>query len=233
MNSSNRLLLIQSAADLGVPLDDPTVQVLERYLVLLNIWSARMNLTAVRDERGQVVRLLVDSLAVAPVLDSLLGRVSGKTVMDLGSGGGLPGVPVKAARPEWGMVLCESRKKKAEFLEEVARDLGLAGMSVYHGRAEDYGRDIGANQGGGVFDAVVVRGVGELGLLARTAGKLLGEKGVLVCMKGPEPADEIRSGERSLKKAGLVLRGIEYYELPEGAGRRSVVVLSREGDKNE
>ena len=116
MTPENRQLLIASAAALGIELDAAALDLLDRYLALLNKWNRAMNLTAEREEKKQVVRLLVDSLAGASVVP-----MTGK-VLDLGSGAGLPGYPVKFVRPSIEITLAESRRKKADFLRAVARE---------------------------------------------------------------------------------------------------------------
>lgn len=215
MLESNRELLIRGARDFGLELNHAQIKLIETYLAVLETWSARINLTAVKGEREQMVRLILDSMAPAVFLEK------GMRVMDMGSGAGLPGVPLMISVPGLSVMLAESRRKRVDFLRTVLRETGLAGAEVYHGRVEDYA--------GGVFDAVLARALGGLDQIARFAAGILKPGGLVIAMKGPEPGDEIESAGAALKKAGLSVREVRHYELPEGAGRRSLVVLIRSG----
>jgi len=220
MTPENLQLLIDSAAALGVSLDAAALDRLDRYLVLLNKWNKAVNLTAEREEKKQVVRLLVDSLAAATVVPD-----HGK-VLDLGSGGGLPGYPVKFVRPHIEITLAESRQKKADFLKAVARELGLTGVRVHAGRAEEL-----ANEGD-QFDVVLVRAVAELSELIASAASLLVPSGgcasgTLVAMKGPEPEAEIAAAAGVMAKTGLRVIEVRHYDLPGRDGRRSLVILGK------
>jgi 16S rRNA (guanine527-N7)-methyltransferase len=195
-----------------VPLDATALGLLEKYLALLNKWNEKINLTAVRKEREQVVSLLLDSLAVAMVVPDR------EKVLDVGSGAGLPGIPLKVARPGIDLTLAESRRKKADFLGAVARELGLRGVRVHPGRAEELAA-------GEKFGMVTARAVAELGELAALAGGLLGPGGRLVAMKGPDPEAELRAAQGALDRAGLRLDRVRRYELPAGGGSRSLVIL--------
>jgi 16S rRNA (guanine527-N7)-methyltransferase len=221
MKPENLGLLISSAAALGVPLDATALDLLGRYLDLLNKWNRALNLTAEREEKKQVVRSLVDSLAAATVAPEQ-GRV-----LDLGSGAGLPGYPIKFARPGIEITLAESRQKKADFLKAVARELGLTGVKVHAGRAEELGRE-----GEAKFDVVLVRAVAELSELVLIARPLLAASGrcvsgSLVAMKGPEPKAEIEAAAGAMERAGLRVLEVRYYDLLGRDGRRSLVILGR------
>lgn len=216
MNPENQKLLIDSAAALGVALDAAALDRLDRYLVLLNKWNRVLNLTAEREEKKQVVRLLVDSLAAATLVPA-----QGK-ILDWGSGAGLPGYPVKFARPAIDITLAESRQKKADFLKAVAREFSMVGVKVFSGRGEELAVDPAAR-----FEVVLVRAVAELRELVPAIGPLLADSGRMVAMKGPEPESEIAAAAGEMEKAGLRLLETRHYELPGRDGRRSLVVIGK------
>jgi 16S rRNA (guanine527-N7)-methyltransferase len=128
---SLRLRLCAGLAALHLRLDDNAIARLLDYVELLQRWNATYNLTAVRDPEEMVTRHLLDSLAIAPY-------VSGKTLADLGTGAGLPGIPLAIARPELQVTLNDSNHKKGAFMQQAAIDLGLKNVAVHVGRAEDW-----------------------------------------------------------------------------------------------
>jgi 16S rRNA (guanine527-N7)-methyltransferase len=221
MEIENRELLIRGALELGVGLGEDQVALLERYLALLEQWSQKINLTGIKDERGRVLTLLVDSLAAAAAVRKLGG--ASPRLLDLGSGAGLPGVPLKVVMPGLVLTLCESRLKKAAFLEEVVRELGLAGTVVYPGRAEDLARAGGARK----FNGVIARAVADLKELGRWSAPLLKAGGCLLAMKGPAPEAEIAAASRELARLGMAVTEVLAYALPEGEGRRTVVIVKK------
>ncbi|HUT52058.1 MAG TPA: 16S rRNA (guanine(527)-N(7))-methyltransferase RsmG [bacterium] len=213
MKPENKQLLIAGAAELGVQLSEFQAGLVDAYLSHLDKWAAKMNLTAVKGERERVVKLVLDSLALAPLLDQ------GMRVADVGSGAGLPGLPVKIARPDLYMTLIESRRKRADFLGEVERRLGLQGLTVFAGRAEEY-KDA-------PFDAALVRAVGRLGELALPCRKLVKQGGLVLAMKGPAPEKEIAEDDAQIQKTGFRIKELKHYRLPDGAGGRSIVVMEK------
>ena len=120
----------------GVDLEPRQLEHLSQYLGLLMRWNAKTNLTAIRDEESIVIRHFGESLFAARHL--FPNGVGASTVIDLGSGAGFPGIPLKICAPEIALTLIESQNKKATFLKEVARALGLQHVTVYNGRAEQF-----------------------------------------------------------------------------------------------
>lgn len=147
------------------------------YLDLLAHWNRRFNLTAVRDPAQAVTRHLLDSLAALP-------HLAGPRLLDLGSGAGLPGVPVALARLDWEVVLLERNGKKARFLTQVALTLPLANVTVVQVDAGRYRPAAG-------FDTITARAVAELSPLLRQARPLLAPGGQLVALKGRYPEAEM------------------------------------------
>ena len=164
-------------AALGLALAPAQVDALLDYLALLSRWNAVYNLTAVRDPREMVVRHLLDSLAIAP-------HVRGADIADLGSGAGLPGIPLAIADRDRHVYLVESNGKKARFLREVLRRLELANATVIEARAES--APVPSPSG-----AVTARALAALPELALLAGRWLAPGGALYAMKGPDHRDEV------------------------------------------
>jgi 16S rRNA (guanine527-N7)-methyltransferase len=202
------------ARELGVELDDQQVETLLAYLDLLYFWNASAGLTSV--DRDAAVRLHVcDSLAVLPDL------VGVGELVDLGSGGGLPGIPIAIARPHVRVVLVESKRRKASFLNEAVRTLRLGNCVVL----EEDARVLGAS--GRRFDALTARAFMPPAQVVELAAPMVAEGGILALLCGPQvDADEL-SGE---KHSGLLrLRSARAYRLPGSSESRRIIVLEREG----
>lgn len=170
---------------------------LERYVALLLAANVRMNLTRVV-EPDAVARLhLLDALAALPILDERAPREA----VDLGSGGGVPGIPLAIARPDMAWLLVDSVAKKAAFLRETAAELALGNVTVITDRAESLGRDEHHRERAHL---VTARACAPLPVLAELAMPLLASGGRLIAWKGPLTADdpEVRTGERALAVVG-------------------------------
>ena len=152
------------------------------YVALLKKWNGTYNLTAIRDEAEMLTQHLLDSLSVLPVLEK--SAPAGRRWADIGSGAGLPGIPLAIARPDLEMSLIETVEKKAAFQRQAKIELGLANVTVVNRRVEDVG--------GGVFDAVISRAFADLTDFVRLSGHLLAQGGRLYAMKGQLPEDEIK-----------------------------------------
>ncbi len=163
--------LATAALGLGVALDAATLARLLRYVELLLFWNDRVNLTAIRDAGGVVQKHLVDSLSVAPHLP---GRPH--ALVDVGSGAGFPGAVLAVVRPDLQVTLVESNQKKAAFLKTLARELGLARLTVIARRAETLPR--------GTFDVATSRATLELPAWLALGATLVRPGGLVIGMEG-------------------------------------------------
>lgn len=173
---SLRCELESGLSELG--LDIALAEPLLAYLALLQRWNKTYNLTAIRDPREMLVKHLLDSLAMHAHLDGI------DTLADLGTGAGLPGIPLALARPHLQVTLVESNGKKARFLREAVRQLQLANVKVAESRIEAFDAP-------GQFDAITARALATVPLILELGGHLLTPSGRLLAMKGVLPAEEI------------------------------------------
>lgn len=180
------------------------------YLDLLARWNRTYNLTAVRDPREMVPRHLLDSLAMAPFLGDIA------TLADLGTGPGLPGIPLAIARPRLHVTLVEANGKKARFLREAVRTLGLANAEVVESRIEALDRP-------GAFDAITARALATLPQILAFGAHLLGPGGRLLAMKGARPDDEIAALPPLWR-----VETLHRLAVPGLDGERHLVVVSRD-----
>ena len=170
--------LASGLAALGLELDTAQQQKLLNYVALIAKWNKVYNLTAVRDPEAMVTQHLLDSLTVLPHLAGVA------RLIDVGSGAGLPGIPLAIARPEWKVALLDSNHKKATFLRQACLELGLTNVEVICERVE-------LCRPGEAFDAVISRAFSDLGEFARLTAHLLTKDGKLYAMKGVYPHDEM------------------------------------------
>jgi 16S rRNA (guanine527-N7)-methyltransferase len=154
------------------------------YVALLGKWNAVYNLTAIRDPRQMVIQHILDSLAIVPHLM----RVEGAQVLDVGSGGGLPGVVLAIVEPRWQVTLNDIVQKKSAFQTQVKGSLGLANLSVANGRVESLWP---GTEGGRGFDVIVSRAFAELVDFVALARGAMAPDGRLWAMKGVRPDEEI------------------------------------------
>jgi 16S rRNA (guanine527-N7)-methyltransferase len=175
MEPDLRRLLTDGIATLGLSLDDGAIERLLAYQALLERWNGAYNLTAVRDPAQMVVRHLLDSLAVLPY-------VRGASLADLGTGAGLPGIPLAIAAPQRQVLLVDSNGKKVRFLREAIRTLQLSNVSALQSRVEAVR---------GTFDCITARAFASLGDMLSLGGHLLAADGIWLAMKGRASDEEL------------------------------------------
>ena len=180
------------------------------YLALLARWNATYHLTAIRDPRDMVAKHLLDSLAMQPFVRGL------RTLADLGTGPGLPGIPLAIATPALQVTLVESNGKKARFLREAARQLGLGNVQVAESRIEAF-------RPGTHFDAITARALATLPLILELGGHLPGPGGRLLAMKGVVPDEEIAT-----LPAGWRLAAVHPLRVPGLDAERHLVEVARD-----
>ncbi|WML89783.1 16S rRNA (guanine(527)-N(7))-methyltransferase RsmG [Thiothrix lacustris] len=158
-------------------MDAHETQLLNRYLQLLQRWNKVYNLTAVRDPAEMQSLHIADSISVAPYL-------RGETCLDVGSGAGLPGIPLAILQPERHFTLLDTNGKKTRFIQQAVLELGLKNVTVIQTRVESW-------QPAGHFDAIISRAFASLRDFVTFTGKHAGENGILYAMKGRYPASEL------------------------------------------
>ncbi len=207
---SEYLQPLQSGCEeIGLGLSDKQYELLLAYLALFAKWNKAYNLSAVRNPKDMISRHLLDSLSVVPALESL----SGKRFIDVGTGGGLPGIPLAIARPDLAIALLDSNGKKTRFLTQVKLELGLTNISVINTRVETY-------QPEEKYDVVISRAFASLEDMVSGCQHLLHENGCFAAMKGVFPKDELSS----IEKRYMVERSLALH-VPETVGERHLLII--------
>ncbi|HMW54535.1 MAG TPA: 16S rRNA (guanine(527)-N(7))-methyltransferase RsmG [Accumulibacter sp.] len=199
--------LAQGLHVLGIDLSHAAQNKLLAYVTLLDKWNKTYRLTGLKDPSLAVSHHLLDSLAILPFIE-------GKTLLDVGSGGGMPGIPLAIARPELGVVLLDSNAKKTAFLQQVAIELGLVNIAVHCGRVEAY-RPVAS------FSAISARAFSDLGEFVRLSRHLLQTGGHWLAMKGLRPQDEMAN-----LSVDVVVDAVHRLKVPGITGERHLVIMS-------
>jgi 16S rRNA (guanine527-N7)-methyltransferase len=217
-------LLQEQARQLGISLSPDQLSAFQIYCQVLLEWNARFNLTAITDEEGVRVRHFLDSLSCAravPDIDLPL------RALDVGSGAGFPGLPLKIAFPQIDLTLLEATGKKTRFLETLVHELGLAQVKVIQARAEEAAHQPDHRQG---YDLVVARALAPMATLAELTLPFARLGGIVVAQKGENPSDEIDAGKKAIDLLGGQLREVRAVDLPGLETTRHLVVLDKRAD---
>ncbi len=210
MARSDLLGMLQAGAEsLQLSLDDKTAQRMLAYVDLIEKWNRVYNLTAVKGRRNMVIRHVLDSLTVLP-------HLCGERLLDIGSGAGLPGIPLALASPQLEVVLLDSNAKRIRFLRQCAAQLKLGNVSTVQSRVEEY-------RSQEKFDTLVSRAYSTLGAMIEGSGQLLGDSGCIIAMKGRWPGEETTT----LPKGFLIDRVIDTH-VPYLNEQRHLVVCRRD-----
>jgi 16S rRNA (guanine527-N7)-methyltransferase len=211
-------LLSEGVEELGLALSDAQLDKLLDYVALLAKWNAVYNLTAIRDPRQMLIQHILDSLSIVPHLASL----GPSSVLDVGSGGGLPGIVLAIVLSDWTVTLNDIVHKKTAFQAQAKAELGLTNLSVVTGRVETLkpGVEVPAK-----FDVIVSRAFAELADFVTLARHLVAEKGAIWAMKGVRP-----DGEIERLPAGSHAKQIIRLKVPSLEAERHLVEVVLDAD---
>jgi 16S rRNA (guanine527-N7)-methyltransferase len=210
--------LAAGIATLGIALDAAQREQLTAYLALLAKWNKTYNLTAIREPHRMVTHHLLDALAVVPHLPATVGL----RILDVGSGGGVPGIPLAIARRDAHVVMIDSNHKKAAFLTQAAIELDLRNAESHAVRVEEYAPSA-------PFDVVISRAFSDLAMFATVAARHLAAHGKLFAMKGMLPDNEL-----ALLPSEVVVLATPALRVPGlDATRHLVVMQSRQATESQ
>ena len=209
-------LLKKGAEELGIGLTDAQLNSLNLFAEELKKWNRKINLTAITDDEGIAVKHLVDSLSLLKVV-----RGPGR-LLDIGSGGGFPCIPVKIVQPDLDIVSVDAVVKKVSFQKQAVRLLNLTTFTAMHVRAETL-----AEQYPESFDWVVSRAFSDIPSFVAMALPVLKQEGRIVAMKGRNAAEEIAAAEGDLAKLGARVESVQEFQLPCSGDARSLVIIAK------
>ncbi len=181
-----------------------------------------MNLTRITDRQDFITKHVLDSLLIAKVKD-----VTGSKILDIGTGAGFPGIPVKIFFPDTEILLLDSLKKRLVFIDEVIKELGLENISTIHGRAEDVGHQENMRE---KFDLVVSRAVAEMSILSELSIPFVKKNGSFVAYKSAESGNEISDAEKHIQILGGNIESIQDVPLYGTDIIRKMVTIKKSGN---
>lgn len=203
----------------GIELSTNKARDLVEYLDLLLEYNQHTNLTAITNKSKGVILHLTDSLLFSTCLDITAEHSS---LLDIGSGGGLPGIPLAIVHPDFKVTLLDSVKKKCDFHQQVIDKKSLTNVDTVCSRAEDYARENKAQ-----FSYITSRAVAQLPVLLEYATPLLSDNGLFIASKGKLEESERVAGESAARLCGLELVEIKEFELPDKCGHRELLLYQK------
>ena len=211
----------QSLEELEIQLSEKQINQFIQYYELLVEWNKVMNLTGITEWEEVVQKHFVDSLTLIHAVD----LTESYKVLDLGTGAGFPGIPLKIAFPHLEIVLLDSLNKRIKFLNEVIAQLGLTGITAYHGRAEEFAKKAEYRE---QFDLVVSRAVANLSTLSEYCIPYVKIGGYFVSYKSGDVQEELEKSEKAIDILGGCLEDVEEFTLPQSDISRTLVVIEKE-----
>lgn len=223
---SPRELLMEGSAALGLVLDVSKTEALLAYLGEIAAWNERFNLTSITDTREMVVKHLLDSIA-------LLSRFElspASSLVDIGTGAGLPGIPLKLVRPDLKLTLLEASAKKSSFLAHIIEFFDLENAIVANERAENFGKNL---ENRNIFSYAVSRAVADLAVLVEYALPLLRVGGRFFCYKAKGVRDEVEGAKQALNLLGGRIDEVAEVVVPFLNAERYLVAMTKVAPSGE
>lgn len=213
-------ILEEGCRELGITLDEIQKKQFTDFYEYLVEKNKVMNLTGITEFQEVLVKHFLDSLACVKAVD--MSRI--KRIMDIGTGAGFPGVPLKIAFPHLEACLLDSLKKRVNFLEETFQMLKLENITAIHGRAEEYAKN---KQYRGTYDLCVSRAVSNLATLSEYCLPYVKTGGYFISYKSGTVQEEVEQAQKAVKILGGKIQDVVYFQLPDSEIQRSLVVIEK------
>ncbi|MCX7843340.1 MAG: 16S rRNA (guanine(527)-N(7))-methyltransferase RsmG [Clostridia bacterium] len=220
MNAGSSFITVlkEGARELGLSLNDIQVEKFLKYMAILKEWNEKMNLTAIEDDHDVVIKHFIDSLSILPYMENKDDRL-----VDIGTGAGFPGIPVKIVYDSINVTLLDSLDKRIKFLNEVISAIELKGIFAYHGRAEEYGAKQEFREN---FDIATARAVANLPVLLEYCLPFVKTGGYFIAMKGSN-LEEVHNSQKALKELGGEIQSIKELNLPFSDIKRNIIIIKK------
>lgn len=201
-----------------VELSDEKSKKFNNYMNLVLDWNEKINLTAIKEEDEFVLKHFIDSLTVKDFI------TDGSSVIDVGTGAGFPGIPLKIYNNSLKITLLDSLNKRVKFLDEVIKYLDLKDIKAVHGRAEDISR---MKEHREKYDVSISRAVAQLNVLVEYLLPFVKVGGKCICMKGPNAEEEVKNAKNAIKILGGEVESVNKFVLPGTDMERNIIVIKK------
>lgn len=212
--------LLEGVVDLNIELDLEQREKFKKYKELLQEWNNKINITAITDEKEVDIKHFLDSLT-PQITDLFYGN---KKIIDIGTGGGFPGLPLKIINPDLQVTLLDSLNKRILFLDEVIKLLDLKRVTAIHGRAEELGRTPEFRE---KYDICISRAVASLDTLTEYCIPFVSVGGHFIAMKGPDVEEELKESKKAIKTLGGRIKEVKKIRLPKSDILHSLIIIEK------
>lgn len=210
--------MVAKASNINVQLSESNISQFKEYMDILLDWNEKMNLTAITEKKEIVDKHFIDSLTINKCIKD------NDKIIDIGTGAGFPGIPLKIVKSETEILLLDSLNKRINFLNEVINKLNLKKINTIHGRAEEIARNNVYRES---YDVAVSRAVASLPTLLELMVPFVKVNGMCICMKGSNIEDELTLSKKAMEELGVVVEKIEQFELPDTDIKRNIIIMKK------
>ena len=218
-------IFLEELKKINLKIEKEKIKKFYEYMKILIEWNEKINLTAIKDEKEIIVKHFIDSLTI----NKYIGNA--ENMVDVGTGAGFPGIPIKIVNKDLTVILVDSLNKRINFLNEVIEKLDLQNIKTVHARAEDLGKDKQYRES---FDVVTSRAVANMTVLTEYLLPLTKIGGNCICMKGAEIEDELENAKYAIKLLGGKVVKVEKIEISdEHMGRNIILIKKQENTPNQ
>ena len=211
-------IFIEEAQKINIELDKNQIEKFYKYMDLLIEWNEKINLTAITNRKDILVKHFIDSLTIQRYLGDAVN------IIDVGTGAGFPGIPIKIINPNLKVVLVDSLNKRINFLQDVIKKLNLDNIEVIHARAEDLGQNKKYRE---AFDIVTSRAVANMSVLSEYLLPLARVNGKCICMKGSDIEEELENSKYAINLLGGKIEQVDKFELSNERIGRNIVIVEK------
>ena len=210
--------IIEKAKKIQIVLQEEQIEQLWEYMHLLLNWNEKINLTAITEPREIILKHFIDSFTISKYI------AEKTSLIDVGTGAGFPGIPLKIIRPDIDIVLIDSLQKRINFLQETIQKIKLENIKAIHARIEEIGKDKKYRE---KFDYVTSRALANLSVLAEYMLPLSKKCGKVICMKGSNVDEELNDAKCAINILGGKVEKIEKFVLPDSEIGRNIIIIDK------
>ena len=213
-----RGILKNKCEKLKIKIEEKNIEKFYKYMKLLLEWNKKINLTAITEPNEVILKHFVDSLTISKYIED------NSTLVDVGTGAGFPGIPLKIIREDLEITLVDSLNKRINFLKEIIEELELKNTKAIHSRAEEFGKNVKYRE---KFDYATSRAVANLSTLSEYLIPLVKIKGRIISMKGSEVKEELIDSKKAINVLGGKILKVDEFQLPSSDIKRNIIIIEK------